>query len=326
MHSATAAGSGRPRVLLVDDDASILKAISRTLAPDFEVLGAVTDGSQALRSATDLDPDAVVLDISMPGLNGFQTAAELTRSGSRARIVFLTMHEEDEFVAQAVRAGAMGYVFKTSAWSDLGLALGHALRGRQYLPSLTPLVMTNADAHAVHFHGDDDSWLDRVALVLAKALDRGDIVSTALLKSNRDILAMRMQDRGWNPVDLEAQGRYLVFDAEDTATKVMRHGRVHPDAVAELVAALEPARTDGAGWARSHLTLVGEIAGVLCRRGNPAAALELERLWDEMTRPLPILTICAYPAGCLDHHQTPGLVSSISAHHAVISQESGFGG
>jgi len=312
-------------VLLVDDDASILKAISRTLAGDFDVVAAVTDGTLALQGATTLDPDVVVMDISMPGLNGFQTAAELKRVGSPAKIVFLTMHHEDEFVAQAVRSGAMGYVVKTSAWSDLSPALRHALEGRRSLPLLTPLVMTDADTHAVQFHGNDRSWLDNVADVLTRALYRGDIVATALLESNRDILALRMNERGWNTADLEAHGRYLAFDAEDVATQIMREDRVHCDSVAELVVGLERARTAFAGGPRSHLTLVGEIAAVLCRRGNPAAALELEGLWDELTHSLPILTICAYPAGCIDHHRTLGFVSDISGHHAVISQEPGFG-
>jgi hypothetical protein len=102
----------------------------------------------------------------------------------------------------------------------------------------------------------------------------------------------------------------------------MREGRVHPDAIAELVATLERAR---AACAARHVTLVGEIAAVLCRCGKTEAALELERLWDEGTRSLPIFTICAYPGGCLDQHGNPELMSHISARHAVISQEPGFG-
>jgi DNA-binding NarL/FixJ family response regulator len=132
----------RPRVLLADDDAGVLRAISRTLATDFEVVATVTDGRKALDAVPLLDPDVVVLDISMPGLNGFHTAEELRRFGSRAKIVFLTMHEDDDFVSKAIRCGAMGYVLKMLASSDLAPALHHALAGRRYLPSLTPLVMT----------------------------------------------------------------------------------------------------------------------------------------------------------------------------------------
>jgi DNA-binding NarL/FixJ family response regulator len=309
----------RPRVLLADDDAGILKAISRTLATEFEVVATVTDGRKALDAVPRLDPDVVVLDISMPGLNGFQTAEELKRLGSRAKIVFLTMHQGDHFVSKAIRCGAMGYVLKTLASSDLTPALQHALAGRRYLPSLTPLVMTGADTHAVQFCGDDSSGLDEVAAVLSSAFHRGDIVATALIESNRDALAVRMEERGWNLADVGRQGRYLVFDAEEAATRIMRAGRPHRDTIAEMVAALESARRASAAGPRSHLTIVGEMSAVLCRRGSPEAALELERFWDELTRSLPILTICTYPTGCFDHDGVPGFVSSISAHHSVIS-------
>ena len=255
----------------------------------------------------------------MPGLNGFQTAEELKRFGSRAKIVFLTMHQDDDFVSKAIRCGAMGYVLKTLASSDLAPALHHALAGRQYLPSLTPLVMTGADTHAVQLCRDDSSGLDGAAGVLSSALHRGDTVATVLIESNRDAIAVRMKERGSNLADLGKQGRYVVFDAEEAATRVMRASRPQLDSIAEMVAALERARTASAAGPRSHLTIVGEISAVLCRRGTPEAAVELERLWDELTRPLPILTICTYPTGCFDHAGAPELVSSISAHHSVIS-------
>ena len=307
--------AGRPRVLLADDDVGVLKAVSRTLATEFEVVATVTDGRKALEAVPLLDPDAIVLDISMPGLNGFQTAEELKRFGSRARTVFLTMHEDDGFVSKALRCGAMGYVLKTHASSDLSPALHDALAGRRSLPSLTPLVMTGVDAHAVQFCGDDKTGLDGAAAVLSSALHRGDTVATVLIESNRGALALRMKDRGWNLADLEKQGRYVVFDAEEAATRIMRAGRPHLDTIAEMVAALERARTASIVVPRS-LTIVGEISAVLCRRGNPEAALELERLWDELTHSLPILTVCMYPTGCFDHDR---LASDIAAHHSVVS-------
>ncbi len=317
--SETAADAGRPTVLLADDDAGVLKAISRTLATDFQIVATAADGQEALNGVLRLDPDVVVLDISMPRLNGFQTAAELRRLGSRAKIVFLTMHQDDDFVANAIRFGATGYVLKTLAWSDLIPALRHALCGRQQLPSLAPLVTTGADLHAVHFHGDDTSWLDATANVLIAALRRGDIVATALVQANGDALALRMNAQGWNVADLRARHLYVVFDAEEAATQVLRAGRANVDAVAEMVATLENARTASAAGRRAHLTLVGEIAAVLCRRGNSEAALDLERMWDDVTRSLPIFTICAYPTDCVDGDGAPGWIAGIAARHSAIS-------
>jgi CheY-like chemotaxis protein len=312
--------TGRPRVLLVDDDAGISRAISRTLAADFEVVATVTSGREALDTVPRLDPDVVVLDISMPGLNGLETAEELKRSGSRSRIVFLTMHQDDTFVAKAVGCGAAGYVTKMLAGSDLVPALHHALAGRQYLPSLTPLVMTNSDTHAVQVRGGDGSWLDGAADVLSSALRRGDTIATVLLESNRDALAVLMKQRRWNLASLGEQGRYLVFDAEAAATQVMRGACPDVDTLTGLVDVLERARTASGDGARSHLTIVGEIAPVLWRNGNPDAALEVERLWDELTRSLPILTICAYPMDYLGHDVMAAFSSDICAHHSVVSR------
>jgi DcmR-like sensory protein len=180
-------------------------------------------------------------------------------------------------------------------------------------------VITDTDAHAVQFQGDDSRWLDGAADVLSMALHRGDTVATALIESNRHALALRMNERGWNLADVRARGRYLAFDAEEAATHVMRDGRPTLASTALMVAALEDARTTLATGPCSHLTIVGEIAGVLCRRGQFEAALELERLWDELTRSLPILTICTYSTGCFDQDQAPGFASGVSAHHSVIS-------
>ena len=83
------------------------------------------------------------------------------------------MHEGDDFVSHAIGCGAMGYVAKGLAWSALTRAVNHALAGRQYLPSLTPLVMTGADRHAVQFCDGDSSGLDGGGLAEQGAPSRG---------------------------------------------------------------------------------------------------------------------------------------------------------
>jgi hypothetical protein len=97
---------------------------------------------------------------------------------------------------------------------------------------------------------------------------------------------------------------------------------LNPDSVVEMVDTLERARMASAGGPARCLTIVGEIAACLCQTGNLDAALELERLWDELTRPLPILTVCAYPTEWLDQSAPSDLVSEICAQHAVITSAS----
>src|SRR5262245_34835388 len=129
-------GDARASVLLVDDHPHVLESVSGLLEIDFRLVAAVTDGQRALESARRLDPDVVVLDIAMPGLNGFQVARELKRVGSRAKIVFLSLHSTDDYVATAIVSGADGYVSKTRIHPDLKRALYHVLAGRLFMPTL----------------------------------------------------------------------------------------------------------------------------------------------------------------------------------------------
>ena len=89
-------GDLRPKVLLVDDHLPVLEVVRSVLEPQFYIVGALTDGQLAVDAALRLDPDVIVLDVAMPGMDGFQTASELKRRGSRAPTVFLTMHDAED--------------------------------------------------------------------------------------------------------------------------------------------------------------------------------------------------------------------------------------
>jgi DNA-binding NarL/FixJ family response regulator len=118
------------RVLLVDDNAAMLRRAAAVLTPGCEVVGAVKDGPAALAAAREFQPDVIVLDISMPGMNGFELATRLQQIGSKAALVFLTVHVEDEFVMAAREVGALGYVEKPRLAVDLLHAVREARAGR----------------------------------------------------------------------------------------------------------------------------------------------------------------------------------------------------
>ena len=126
-----------PTVLLVDDNATVLSKAKAALSARCAVLGTARDGEAALEAAAALTPAVIVLDISMPGMNGFELAARLRAAGSTARLVFLTVHDEDEFVLAARNAGAIGYVLKSRLSADLEVAVYEARAGR---PFQSPLV------------------------------------------------------------------------------------------------------------------------------------------------------------------------------------------
>lgn len=131
------AGEGIPvdkiRVLLADDHPEMIATVRRTLGEEFEVIETAGNGQLALNAVLSLHPDIFVTDISMPILNGFQIASRIHKSNSRTRIIFLTIHEDRDFLAAALSAGAAGYVIKPRLSTDLVLAIHEVLKGNIFV-------------------------------------------------------------------------------------------------------------------------------------------------------------------------------------------------
>ncbi len=128
----------RRRVLLADDHTLLLEAFEKLLEPDYTVVGAVADGRALLAAAAQLKPDVIVLDIAMPLLNGLDAARQIKKTMPAIKLIFLTMNEDPNVASEAFRAGASGYLLKTSAFSELSKAIKEALCGRSYVtPAIT---------------------------------------------------------------------------------------------------------------------------------------------------------------------------------------------
>jgi len=123
----------RARILVAEDHELMRNKVVRLLRRDFEVLEAVTNGEALLEAAARLKPDVCVLDISMPRLNGIETATHLKKSNSKAKVIFLTIHNDSDSVGAAFKIGAEGYVFKTRMAADLIIAVREVLAGRTFL-------------------------------------------------------------------------------------------------------------------------------------------------------------------------------------------------
>jgi len=132
------------RVLLVDDH-TLVRAGIRALLADLAgvtVTGEAQNGREALRLAKDEPPDIVLLDISMPEMNGLETIGRLAKETPRARVVILSMHANEEYVLQALRYGAAGYLLKDASSAELELAIRAAARGETYLsPAVSKTVI-----------------------------------------------------------------------------------------------------------------------------------------------------------------------------------------
>jgi DNA-binding NarL/FixJ family response regulator len=120
---------------LADDHKEIRDKVKRYLEAEFNVIDAVEDGRALLEAAARLDPDVCLLDISMPELDGIETANQLKENGSKAKVIFLTVHEDSDFLQAALKSGASGYVVKRRMASDLHRAVKEALAGRIFISS-----------------------------------------------------------------------------------------------------------------------------------------------------------------------------------------------
>lgn len=121
------------RLLLADDHRMFLEGLRRLLEPDFQVIGALHTSRELISDSEMLKPDVVIVDISMPGLNGIEAARRLRRITPAPKIIILSMHSDASFVKESFRAGASGYVVKKCTASELVKAIRTVLRGQTYL-------------------------------------------------------------------------------------------------------------------------------------------------------------------------------------------------
>jgi len=139
----------RPRVLLADDHVLVLEGLSKLLQTDMDLVGTAASGTEAVEKVAQLQPDVVLMDISMPGLNGFDAAKQMKNCAPRTKVIAVTMHRSTAYLRESMRAGMSGFVLKQSAASELTEAVQAVLRDEQYV---TPLVTRQSESQNL----DDD--------------------------------------------------------------------------------------------------------------------------------------------------------------------------
>ncbi len=142
-----------PRVLLADDHTLVLEGFRRIVEQRCEVVGAVEDGRALLEAAMRLRPDLILLDISMPLLNGIDAARQLKKMQPDVKLVFVTMHADPAYVSEAFKAGASAYLLKRSAARELDQAIDSVLNGQFFVTALLAkeLVTSLSEGHATLF-------------------------------------------------------------------------------------------------------------------------------------------------------------------------------
>ena len=123
----------KARILLADDHPHLVEKVTQLLQTEYDVLGAVSDGQSLVSEVEKLNPDVVVLDVTMPLLDGIEAAKRLKAQGCESKIVFLTVHSDPDFLRACLAAGGLGYVSKSRMSSDLTRAIEQALAERIFI-------------------------------------------------------------------------------------------------------------------------------------------------------------------------------------------------
>jgi CheY-like chemotaxis protein len=306
----------KPRVLLADDHFAFLDTVNHLLQPAFDVVALASDGRQALEMARHLRPEVVVLDISMPELNGFQTLEHLRRDLPDTRVIFCTLHGEEEMVAAAVNGGAHGYVLKSRIHQDLIIAIEHALADRLFVPSLASLRSVAANRHTLVLHAEDGRFLDEVGQLVGPTLRSGNPVVVVTCEATRVGLAQRLRARHINLPLMADRGQYVEQDSAVALSHVMGADQ---ERLTEMIYDFERLRLSAPNGPRSRLTIVSDLTVALWRGAQFEAALALERVWDELTRPFPFSTVCVIPTDCFARSEAGGHFPTLCEAHSAVT-------
>ena len=172
----------KPRILLADDHTLVLEGFKKLLDEQNQVIGAVSDGRALLDAAKQLRPDVIVLDISMPKLNGLDAARRLRKIVPQARLIFVTVHADQDYVNQAFKAGASAYLLKRSAGSELSQAVEAVMNGDYYVTSLIAKDLVQSAIGETESNADGQDRLPvrqrEILQLVAEGLTLKEIAST----------------------------------------------------------------------------------------------------------------------------------------------------
>jgi DNA-binding NarL/FixJ family response regulator len=310
------------RVLVVDDYEPFRRFICSTLGkrPELQIVGEVADGLAAVQKAEELQPDLIVLDIGLPTLNGIEAARRIRVLSSESKILFLSQESSADVVREALGLGALGYVVKAHAGSELLAAVEAVCQGRQYLGSglpghncsdaaetLAPRSLTQAGSliagtekrkitrsHEVQFYSDDASFLSGFTRFIEAALKAGNAIIVVATELHQKSLLQRLQEHGVNIAAAIEQGRCLPLDVAETLSTFMVNDLPDPARFFRVVGDLLAAAARTTAGKESRVAICGECASILWAQGNADAAIQLEQFCNQLTKRYGIDILCGF--------------------------------
>jgi DNA-binding NarL/FixJ family response regulator len=310
-------------ILIVDDYQPFRQLVRMALQmrTDFRVVAEATDGMEAVQSASDYQPDLILLDINLPQLNGIEASRQIHRLAPHSKIVLLTQESSPSFISQAFHFGVVGYVQKARAYDELIPAIDSVLRKIRFVGSGLGDAYSKDDAdiwqHQAQFYSDDSILLETFSRHVGAGLRAGDTAFVVATKSHLDSLAHSLRREGFDLDSAMQQGTYVAVDAPMALTNFMVGDLPDPARFSERARAF--AELAESAKRRGHRVVAcGETAHLLLSECKTQAAIQTERLWNEVVKTHGVDAVCAYS---LDHFRDPDefLFESVCAEHSSFS-------
>jgi DNA-binding NarL/FixJ family response regulator len=304
----------RTSTILIVDDYERFRQVVRSILEqrgNLEVIGEASDGLEAVQKAKELQPDLILLDISLPKLNGIQVAKRLRDLVPHTKILFVSVESSSDVVREALNMGGSGYVHKLHVGSELLSAIETVVGGKRFVSSgLEFSEGTDPPAphrHEILFCSNNEVLLDSLARFIAAALNAGNAAIVWATELHRESLLQRLHAQG---VDIDSaiqHGTYISLDASETPDPVR---------MLEALRGLSEAASK-AGKKHPHVAVCGERAGRLWAEGKTDLAIRLEQLCNELAKSHDINILCPYP---MPHDQEDDhAFKSICAEHSAVS-------
>jgi DNA-binding NarL/FixJ family response regulator len=309
-------------VLIAEDNPAMLQGVCGVVSPYFKVEAAANDGAAALQLAEKINPSLILLDIRMPGLDGFSAARELARRKSCSKIVFLTAQEDDDYISEALRVGARGYVMKRRMASDLIPALNLALNEQFFISphAFSGIPKPETNGHVLHFYASDAYFFQHAAELTYAALTNKELVFMFMSGAGITFVREELRARGLDYKAAIRTGQYWVISIEHVLSSAP-DGDSSPDVIrlhAMLRTCLKRAIADSQN-SGARLTVFSDLMPTLLRQGHGyEVAARIEGVWNDLIPKHDCTVYC----GCLLVHLGPKAsrkaISKVCCEHSNV--------
>jgi DNA-binding NarL/FixJ family response regulator len=307
-----------------------------------KVIGEASDGLEAVHRAEELKPDLIVLDIGLPTLNGIEVARQIRKSCPECKILIMSQGSSVDVAQEAFNLGALGYVVKSRAGSELSIAVDTVCRGGRFIsnglpshnwPSVTNVNATNpsvqkevrsemskeadsAHGHVLQLYADDEAFLLGLTDCVEAALNAKDPMIVIATEPHHKSLLARLQARGVEVAAAINHGLFVVVDVDLALSAFMVNDLPDPIRLGNVLGNLVSAAFEAASAKHPRVVAFGEIAPTLWARGHAEAAIQVEHLTNEFARTQNIDILCGYVASSFQRDQA-GIYERICSEHTA---------